>query len=106
LPARANTANGHVFDDVHARWQTCQALIQAHQQVIDLGGFARGFIAGHFAQCESVLLALVTEDDTVAAVSVLNAGHRIAAPMSPQRCYQFVTNQPWRAPAGVVAAPD
>ncbi len=63
------------FDDLDADRHFDLPLREPHQQVFDLGGLGLRRLGGDAAQGDEVLLATVAENETLAAVSLLEAGH-------------------------------
>src|SRR5665213_334888 len=50
-------------------------LLQPEQEIIDDGGFLFRLVLGNFAQSETLLFSVVTENDAITAVAVLKRGH-------------------------------
>ena len=63
------------FGDPDARGQLDEPLLEAQEQVADLGGLGLGLLARDLADGDEVLLALLAEDKAVGAVAFLEAGH-------------------------------
>ena len=64
------------LDDIDAGRQFDQPLLKPHQQVINLGCFARGFLSGHLAEGEQLLFAVTAEMEAVASAPLLKCSHR------------------------------
>ncbi len=88
-------------DDVGAIGQHDQPLLQPHEQVIDLPGFVLGFVLLDFTNGKGVQLAVVAEQNSVTAVSLLQRRHdavlRSITPMSGQPLYQNFTKRSGKA---------
>lgn len=61
--------------DVDAGRQLDEPLVEAEEQVLDLGNLRVGLLGGDLADRDEVLLAVVPEDHPVRAVTLLEAGH-------------------------------
>jgi hypothetical protein len=74
-----------------------QPLLQPHEQVIDLPGFGLGFVLPDFTNGKAVQFAVVAEQNSVAAVSLLQRCHdaalRSITPTSGKPLYQNFTKR-------------
>jgi hypothetical protein len=75
LRAGGLPSNGDEVDDPDAGRQFDEPLLEAEQQVLDLGGLGLGLAPGDLADGDEVLPAVMAEDEPVDAVPFLEAGH-------------------------------
>ena len=81
----------HEVDDVHAGRQGNQALPEPHQELIDLGGLGLRLRLGNPSDGEDGLLPLVSEEDSVTAVPLLDCHVAPSREMPPRCDAGFVT---------------
>ena len=62
-------------DDVNARGQLEESLLEPQEEVIDLGRLGLGLLARDLADGHEVLPTVVAEDEAIAAIAFLEAGH-------------------------------
>jgi hypothetical protein len=81
LPSPGGLAGQHRRTDSRSRGidaarQFDQPLLQPHQQVINMGGLARGFVCRHLADGKLLLLAMPSEMGTVSSAPFFNCSRR------------------------------
>ena len=54
-----------------------EALLDAHEEIVDLGGFGFGLRAGNFPDREGMLLAVESEQDPEASLALFGCGHAV-----------------------------